>query len=160
MGALASAQGFRLWSPAFGYGQAIPLRYTCDGENRSPPLAWQGVPAESQALVLYVFDPDAPVGTFIHWVAFDLPVSLTGLPEGVPKSPRALGFGQAKNDFLRVGYDGPCPPRGHGPHRYFFRLFALDRSLGAHPGAPARAVLRAAEGHVLDVAEWMGVYGR
>ncbi len=160
LGVVAMAEGFTLKSPAFAYGGAVPKRYTCDGEDRSPPLRWQGVPEGTGALLLYVFDPDAPVGTFVHWVAYDLPPDRNGLPEGVPKTPEAMGFKQATNDFRRVGYGGPCPPRGHGSHRYFFRLYALDGPLGLAPGRPAREVLKAAEGHVLGEAEWMGTYTR
>ncbi len=160
LGGMAMAGGFELKSPAFGYGATIPVRYTCDGEDRSPPLAWEGAPAGTAAFLLYVFDPDAPVGTFIHWVAYDIPASRRELPEGVPKAATALDFRQAQNDFRRLGYGGPCPPRGHGRHRYFFRLYALRRPLGLPPGRPAREVLEAAEGEALGTAEWMGVYAR
>ncbi len=160
LGVSAMAQGFLIRSPAFPYGQVIPSRYTCDGEDLSPPLSWLGLPEGTGALLLYVFDPDAPSGIFVHWVAYDLPPVLKGLPEGVPGVPEAMGFKQARNDFGRIGYGGPCPPPGHGRHRYFFRLYALDAALGVPPGRPAREVLQAARGHVLGQAEWMGTYSR
>ncbi len=158
---LAWAQ-MTLESPAFAFGAPIPVRYTCDGEDLSPPLVWRGVPAAASSLVLVVWDPDAPVGVFFHWSAYDLSKKRTGLAEGVPPKPRVGEFKQGKNDFQRVGYGGPCPPRGHGPHRYFFRLYALkEPALGLPPGAPARAVLEALKTKtVLARAEWMGTYAR
>jgi len=155
------ANGFMVYSPAFEHGGPIPARYTCDGADLSPPLVFAHVPEGAGALVLAVQDPDAPMGTFVHWVAYDLPKDLKGLPEGVPRGPLVDGFKQAKNDFGFAGYGGPCPPRGHGPHRYFFTLYALDvPELGLAPGAPAREVLAALKGHVLAEASWMGVYQR
>ncbi len=155
------ASGLRIYSPAFEQGGVIPARYTCDGADLSPPLVFGNVPEGTGSLVLAVLDPDAPMGTFVHWVAYDLLPSLEGLPEGVPKGPLVDGFKQARNDFGFAGYGGPCPPRGHGPHRYFFTLYALDvPGLGLAPGAPAREVLAATKGHVLAEATWMGVYQR
>lgn len=158
---MAMAAGFKIYSPAFDFGAPIPSRYTCDGADVSPPLVFEHVPANAASLVLAVLDPDAPGGTFVHWVAYDLPPGLKGLPEGVPKGPLVDGFKQALNDFGFAGYGGPCPPPGHGPHRYFFTLFALDApGLELGPGASAREVLAAIKGHVLAEAEWMGVYQR
>jgi len=154
---VALGAGFWLRSPAFGYGEPIPPRYTCAGENLSPPLVWGGVPRGAAALVLAVLDPDAPGGTFVHWVAYDLPPDLEGLEEG---ASRKLPYKQAVNDFGRVGYGGPCPPPG-APHRYFFRLYALPRALGLPGGVGARRVLaRLGEVGALGEAVWMGTFRR
>ena len=152
----------RLESPAFGWGSPIPVRYTCDGANLSPPLIFAGVPLNAASLALVLFDPDAPGGIFYHWIVYDLVPGRRGLPEGVPGRPRLPGLLQGINDFGRPGYGGPCPPRGDRPHRYFFRLYAIrSPSLGLPPGAPARRVLTRLERmHVLAGAEWMGVYAR
>ncbi len=159
--ALGFAQ-MRVESPAFAYGAPIPRAYTCDGADRSPPLVFSGVPRAARSLVLLVLDPDAPGGTFHHWAVYDLSPAVPGLPEGVPKRAELRGFLQGTNDFGRVGYGGPCPPRGHPAHRYFFRLFALGvPSLGLPPGAPARSVARRLGGlKVLAEAHWMGTYRR
>lgn len=150
-----------LSSPAFPKGGPIPRKYTCDGEDVSPPLNWSGVPPGAKALVLIMEDPDAPIGVFTHWVLYNIPPSLTGLPEGVPKRPEVEGIGlQGVNDFGRVGYGGPCPPRGHGPHRYFFRLYAVDSQLPLRPRAKKEEALAAIRGHVLAEAEYMGTYQR
>ena len=151
-----------LKSPAFAYGERIPVRYTCDGEDVSPPLVFSKVPKGAGSLVLVVWDPDAPVGAFFHWTVYDLSPTRSGLPEAVPPKPRVEEFKQGKNDFRRVGYGGPCPPPGDGPHRYFFRLYALrDSSLGLSPGASPRGVLEALKRKtLLESAEWMGRYAR
>ncbi len=150
-----------LSSPAFKYGEAIPRKYTCDGEDASPPLAIAGVPEGAKALVLIMEDPDAPIGLFTHWILYDIPPTVRELPEGVPKRPEVAGIGlQGVNDFGRVGYGGPCPPRGHGPHRYFFRLYALSAPLGLSPRASRRAVLDAMRGKMIAQAEYMGTYRR
>ena len=143
-----------LSSPAFAYGETIPRRYTCDGEDLSPPLAWQNAPEGTQAWALIMDDPDAPMGTWVHWVLYDLPAETTTLPEGV----RQAGIA-GRNSWDRLGYGGPCPPPGK-PHRYFFRLYALDAPLGLPPGATKAQVARAMQGHILAQAEWMGRYGR
>ena len=159
--ALAYAQ-LRVKSPAFTYGGWIPRVYTCDGADRSPPLVFSGVPRGTGSLVLLVLDPDAPGGTFYHWAVYDLAPNTTRLPEGVPGRAKLRGFLQGRNDFGRLGYGGPCPPRGHPAHRYFFRLFALvSPQLGLPPGAPARKVARRlSRMAVLAEAEWMGRYRR
>lgn len=119
-----------LLSKAFASGGLMPARYTCEGDNASPPLTCRGVPAEAQSLALICDDPDAPGGVFTHWLLWDLPPSLEHLPEnagaGVPSDAGTPG----RNDFGHARYDGPCPPRGDPPHRYHFRLYALDRPLG------------------------------
>ena len=152
-----------LRSPAFHEGTTIPVRHTCDGDGRSPPLDWSGVPAGSRSLVLIVDDPDAPdpaapKRTWVHWIRYNLPAGSTGLPEAAgnhPPDPPAL---DAVTDNRRRGYHGPCPPVGR--HRYFFRLLALDTVLPAlGPDAHRSDVERAAQGHVLGQAELMGTYG-
>lgn len=150
-----------LTSPAFKHGEAIPRKYTCDGEDVSPPLAISGVPQGAKTLVLIMEDPDAPIGLFTHWILYEIPATVREIPEGVPKRPEVAGLGlQGVNDFGRIGYGGPCPPRGHGPHRYFFRLYALSASLGLKPRASRGDVLKAMEGKVLAQAEYMGIYKR
>lgn len=151
----------RIESPAFRDGGDIPVKYTCDGEDSSPPLRISDIPQGARSLVLIVEDPDAPGGTFIHWVLYNIPPGLTEIPENVPKRPEVPGVGiQGINDFGRYGYGGPCPPRTHGPHRYFFRLYALDTVLNLKPGATAGEVRRAMGGHVLAEASTMGRYRR
>lgn len=147
-------------STAFSEGGMIPRRYTCDGEDVSPPLTWSGIPEGTRSLVLIADDPDAPVGTWVHWVLYDIPPTLNGLPEGIAKIPSVQGVGtQGTNDFRRIGYGGPCPPRGPA-HRYFFKLYALDISLNLKPGASKADVERAMKGHILAQAQYMGTYHR
>ncbi|HTO87326.1 MAG TPA: YbhB/YbcL family Raf kinase inhibitor-like protein [Thermoanaerobaculia bacterium] len=151
--------GLRLRSEVFGQGEPIPARYTADGEDVSPPLSWSAVPPESKSLVLTCEDPDAPRGTWIHWVVYDIPPSVSELPEGVPpRETLPTGGTHGKNDFGRLGYGGPAPPSG--THRYFFRLEALDRTVSLPPGASLAQVRRASEGHVLARGELMGTYSR
>jgi len=146
---------FALESDAFGPGEAIPRAHTCEGADRSPPLRWGDVPAGTRSFVLLVTDPDAPHGTFTHWVLFDIPAGTAQLAAG------ASAGVPGRNDFRRLGWGGPCPPPGHGPHRYVFTLAALDRaSLGLAEGATRGEVERAMEGHVLGRAELVGRYER
>jgi Raf kinase inhibitor-like YbhB/YbcL family protein len=146
--------GFELSSPAFERGEPIPRKHTCEGEDVSPPLAWSGVADGTASLVLLVDDPDAPGGTFAHWRAWGIAPDTGGLGEG--EAPPFEG----RNDFGSVGWRGPCPPPGHGPHRYFFRLHALDAELELPAGAGKAAVDRALAGHALAVAELVGIYER
>jgi hypothetical protein len=149
-----------LTSPAFPNGAVIPTKYTCSGADLSPALAWSGVPSTARSLALIVDDPDAPSGTWTHWLLWNLPVTLAGLPERVP--PRESfenGSRQGKNDFGNIGYGGPCPPPGK-PHRYFFRLYAFDAVLALNPGANRQDLDRAMKGHIQARAEYMGTYGR
>lgn len=147
-----------LYSPEFLTGTSIPFKYTCDGENCSPPLTWQDPPTGIQSFALIVSDPDAPNGTFTHWVLYNLPADLRALPAAIPnQNTLSDGSKQGRNDFGKIGFAGPCPPTGK--HRYFFKLYALDRSLDLSPGASKQAVLEAMKGHVLDAAELMGLYG-
>ncbi|MGO9359124.1 MAG: YbhB/YbcL family Raf kinase inhibitor-like protein [Xanthobacteraceae bacterium] len=150
----------RLGSNAFSDGAAIPSRYSCDGEDLSPPLHWEAAPATTRSFVLLCDDPDAPAGTWHHWAAYDIAAGQTGLAEGASRAGGAT-FKQAINDFHKAGYGGPCPPRGHGRHRYHFRLLALavDRlSLGAKPSC--REVEREARRHVVAEATLVGIYQR
>jgi Raf kinase inhibitor-like YbhB/YbcL family protein len=148
-----------LTSTAFAAGESIPTKYTCDGENLSPPLQWDQPPAGTKSLALIVEDPDAPSGTFVHWVYYDLPPEMRGLPEGVSTDENpSQGGTNGKNGANAPGYTGPCPPSG--THRYFFRLYALDTKLDAAAGLTKDALLQAMEGHVLAQGELMGVYNR
>lgn len=147
-------------SSSFEHGQPIPIRHTDDGVNVSPSLAWTGPPDHAKSHVLICDDPDAPKKVWVHWVAYDVPPTTLMLPEGVPAGPTVPGGGhQGKTDFGSVGYGGPAPPKGK-PHRYFFKIFSLDTTLGLPPGATKDEVLKAMEGHVLDEGELMGTYGR
>ncbi len=149
-----------LRSGAFSAGGEIPRRYTCDGADVSPPLQWDGVPQGTKSFVLLCEDPDAPGGMWVHWVAHGIPASARQLPEGVAEVEElADGTRQGMNDFRRLGYGGPCPPRGTR-HRYFFRLYALDAPLAVGPKADRARVLEAMRGHVLEEAELMGTYAR
>jgi len=151
-------------SSVFAANSAIPAKHTCDGEDISPALSWTGVPAGAKSLVLIMDDPDAPPGTWVHWVLYDLPADVSRLPEGVPKiekldSGAAHGLCWGVNSFSRVGYYGPCPPPG-SPHRYYFKLYALDAVLGLAPRATKPEVVKAMEGHVLAEGELIGTYQR
>lgn len=149
-----------LTSPAFQKNGSIPKKFTCDGADVSPQLAWDEPPKGAQALALIVDDPDAPVGTWVHWVLYDLPATERGLPEGVPATETLPnGARQGRNDFRRVGYGGPCPPPGPG-HRYFFKLYALDAKTGLRSGATKSDLLKAMKAHILAEAELMGIYKR
>jgi hypothetical protein len=145
---------FELTSGAFAQGQPIPRRHTCEGEDVSPPLAWSGVPEGTVSLALVVDDPDAPSGTFTHCLAWGIDPALDGLREGEAAPV------EGRNDFGSAGWRGPCPPPGHGPHRYFFKLHALDGELDIPAGAGKADVERAIEGRALAVAELMGTYER
>lgn len=141
-------------SAAFNEGGSIPRKFTCDDKNMSPALAWSGVPEGTQSLALIADDPDAPAGTWVHWVLYDLPAGTLSLPEGV------MGLGtEGVNGFGKTGYGGPCPPRGT-THRYFFRVYALNANLGLKPGATKAELENAMQGHVLAQGQLMGKYGR
>jgi Raf kinase inhibitor-like YbhB/YbcL family protein len=150
-------------SPAFSPMAAIPRKYTCDGDNVAPPLQWSGAPEGTQSLALIVEDPDAPdpaapQRVFVHWVLYDLPRTSSGLPEGTTADTLPAGPREGKNDWDRRGYGGPCPPKGR--HRYFFRVYALDRLLG-DLRTPSKADVEAAMAdHMLATAELVGTYER
>ena len=149
----------KLESSAFEEGQAIPKQYTCDGVNVSPPLEWRGVPKNAKTLAIICDDPDAPAGTWVHWVLYNLPAGDMGLIENAPGTEKLTGGGlQGKNDFGKSGYGGPCPPSG--THRYFFKLYALDAELDLKPGAMKSDLLKAMEGHVVAQGQLMGTYRR
>jgi Raf kinase inhibitor-like YbhB/YbcL family protein len=154
--------GLSLTCTAFKEGAPIPVQYTCDGADRSPPLTWSGAPDDTGAFALIADDPDAPGRTWVHWVLYDIPASLAGLPEDVSKveTPRELGGAvQGRNDSHDLGYGGPCPPPGPA-HRDFFKLYALAAPLGLKPGASKRDIEQAMSGHVLATAQLMGTYAR
>ena len=152
---------FTLTSAAFRDGAGIPVKYTCDGVDVSPPLSWSSAPAGTGSFALIVDDPDAPAGTWVHWVLYNLPADVSELPENIAKveSLDLDGARQGRNDFRRPGYGGPCPPPGPA-HRYFFKLYALAAPLTLKAGAQKRDVEAAMEGHVLATAQLMGTYGR
>ena len=150
----------KVTSSAFRAGGLIPSKYSCEGPNVSPPLQWDGVPAGAKSLALICDDPDAPAGTWVHWVLYGLPSTISSLPEDVPTSDTlSVGAKQGTNDFRRVGYGGPCPPPGK-PHRYYFKLYALDVELTLKPRATKQELLRSMEGHILAEAELIGAYKR
>lgn len=149
-------QGFTLTSPDFVPDGVIPTVATCDGKNTSPELKWLHAPEGTRSYVLIVDDPDAPSGTFTHWVLFDIPSDVQSLGAG----EKNVGI-QGRNDFEHEGYGGPCPPPNHGQHRYFFKLHALDiASLGLQPAVDRKSVEQAMEGHVLTETMLMGRYSR
>jgi Raf kinase inhibitor-like YbhB/YbcL family protein len=145
---------FALESSAFENAQAIPSRHTCEGEDLSPPLRWSNAPDGTRSLALVVDDPDAPGGVFTHWIAWALDPGAAGLDEG-EAAPH-----EGQNDFGTSGYRGPCPPPGHGRHRYVFRLYALDTEPGLAAGAAKAELEEAIAGHVLTTAELVGTYER
>jgi Raf kinase inhibitor-like YbhB/YbcL family protein len=147
-------------SPSFTNGGAIPKKFTCDGADVSPELTWTDPPAGTKTFALLSDDPDAPVGNWNHWVIWNLPANLRSLPEGISKHAHlADGSAQAMNDFHKPGYSGPCPPPGK-PHRYYFKLFALDTTLTLQGEAGKPELEAAMKGHILAHAEWMGTYKR
>lgn len=150
----------RLTSTAFPSDGTIPVVHTCDGADTAPPLAWSGAPANTKSLVLIVDDPDAPdpkapKQTYVHWVLYDIPPSTTGL---TAEQSKPAGARDGVNDWKKTGYGGPCPPIGR--HRYYFKLYALDTTLGELHAPNKAAVERAMRGHVLEQAELMGTYER
>ena len=151
---------FSISTTSFQPGGDIPRKYTCEGPDVSPALSWTDPPSGTQSFALISDDPDAPVGTWVHWVAYDLPASARQLPEGVPKTDTISGGGvQGLNDFGKTGYGGPCPPPGK-PHRYYFKLYALDSKLNLKPGAKKKTVEQAMQGHILAQSEVMGRFKR
>jgi len=146
----------QLSSTAFQEGAVIPVVHTGDGQDRSPPLTWSGAPGAAKSFALVCDDPDAPRGTWVHWVLFNLPADQHELPAGGPLPPGAL---QGKNDFGKLGYGGPAPPRGK-PHRYYFRVYALDTILSLPEGATKPQLEQAMKGHILATGQLMGKYSR
>ena len=155
-----SPMKFSLTSPSFIDGGTIPAQYTCQGADISPPLQWTNQPAGTRSFALVVDDPDAPNGTWVHWVAYDIPDAVHEFPEDIPKQDKLPKGGvQGVNDFKRVGYGGPCPPPG-APHRYYFRLYALDSALNLKPRMSKAQLLEAVQGHSLGEATLMGRFSR
>jgi len=156
--ASSDSMQIRVSSPSFGEGQTIPKEFTADGSNVSPPLQWQGIPAGAKSIALICDDPDAPGGTWIHWVLFDLAPNLPGLPKGAT-SRDLKNAKQGTNSFRKIGYGGPAPPPGK-PHRYVFNVYALDSNPSLSDGAYARDLELAIQGHVLAKGHVMGIYSR
>ena len=150
----------QLLSNAFSEGGLIPQQHSGDGANSSPALSWSSAPANTQSFALVVDDPDAPSGTFTHWVLFNIPVGASALPEGISRNHSVSGAGQqGMNDFHKTGYDGPMPPPGK-PHRYYFKLYALDCILEVPSGCSSAQLYRAMQGHILATGQLMGIYRR
>jgi Raf kinase inhibitor-like YbhB/YbcL family protein len=146
-------------SSSFKHEDMIPAKYTCDGQNISPPLSWSGAPEKTKSFALICDDPDAPVGLWVHWVLFDIPANVNSLPENVSRHEEIAGLGKnGKNTSQHSGYDGPCPPGG--THRYYFKLYALDTMLNLKPGLTKDELLAAMKGHILAEAQLMGKYKR
>jgi Raf kinase inhibitor-like YbhB/YbcL family protein len=149
----------KLTSTAFSEGGMIPAQYTCNGPDVSPPLNWEDVPEETKSLALIADDPDAPVGTWVHWVLYNLPADTHELQEDLPKTKVLPNVAmQGTNDFRKIGYGGPCPPGG--THRYFFKLYALDELVDLNPGARKKDLLDAMKGHILAECQLMGKFSR
>ena len=147
-------------SSAFQEGEGIPAKYSCEGQDISPPLVWSEAPGQTQSFALIMDDPDAPGRVFTHWVLFNIPSDSRELPEAVPtQSQLSNGALQGRNDFGKIGYGGPCPPPGR-PHRYQFTLYALDQPLDLTAGASKKQVLDAMQGHILAQGQLMGTYQR
>jgi len=146
-------------SSAFKEGQMIPLKYTCDGQDISPPLEWENAPDATKSFALICDDPDAPMGMWVHWVVYDIPPDMNNLPEHVrPERQLGNGIRQGNNSWPNIGYGGPCPPGG--THRYYFKLYALDTTLNLKPGATKEQLLQEMKRHVLEEAHLMGKYQR
>jgi Raf kinase inhibitor-like YbhB/YbcL family protein len=158
--ATGGAVSFQISSAAFSNGETIPKKFTCDGPDVSPLLSWKEAPAATQSFALIMDDPDAPAGTWVHWILYNLPANTREIPEATEKQGQlAAGVLQGRNDFGKVGYGGPCPPRGT-PHRYYFKLYALDTNLDLKAGAREPDVERAMKTHILAEADLMGRFGR
>jgi Raf kinase inhibitor-like YbhB/YbcL family protein len=159
-GSKEAAMAFHLSSSGFAEGERIPDQYTCKGEDISPPLSWSAAPAGTQEFALICDDPDAPGGTWVHWVLYKIPTSRKDLPEGISKDQKVSGIGlQGMSDSRPSGYGGPCPPPGKD-HRYFFKLYALSKPLEAQTGLTKAQLLAAMKGLILGEAQLMGTYSR
>ena len=149
----------KLFCPSFAHNQMMPSRFTCDGQDISPPLNWENVPPETKSFALIMDDPDAPLGTWVHWIIFNIPASKNHLEEKIKKeSNLSGGVKQGRNSWKQIGYGGPCPPSG--THRYFFKFFALDKELDLEAGITKKNLLDAMQGHILDSQEMIGLYQR
>ena len=153
------AMNIEVKSTAFQDGAMIPKKYTCDGQDISPPLSWSGVPAEAKSIALIMDDPDAPRGTWVHWVLFNIPPDTKGLSENMPRPPALPdGSKHGNNSWPKLGYGGPCPPSGI--HRYYFKVYALDTVLNLQAGITKAQLLKAMEGHIIAEGQLMGRYTR
>lgn len=158
----ATMAQFTLSSPSFRNNQPMPAKQSCEGEDASPALNWDGAPTGTKSFALIADDPDAPGGSWVHWVIYGIAAGTTGLPERVAKTDTVEGPSakQGVNSFGKPGYGGPCPPRGHGVHHYHFRLYALDTELNLAPRVTRRQLEAAMKGHILAQAELVGTYQR
>ncbi|MGH7950586.1 MAG: YbhB/YbcL family Raf kinase inhibitor-like protein [Limisphaerales bacterium] len=155
-----SVMNIEITSAAFSEGGLIPQKYTCQGDDISPPLKWAAAPPNTKSFTLICEDPDAPTGAWTHWVIYNLPPNVTELSENVPKTETISGGAkQGLNSFKKIGYGGPCPPAGK-PHRYFFKMYALDAMLNLKSGVTKKELLKAMNGHVLAEGQLMGTYQR
>jgi hypothetical protein len=153
------SMNLKIYSSAFEDGGMIPSKYTCDGADISPPLAWSGLPEGTKSIAIINDDPDAPMGTWVHWVIYNIPPTAQGLAEDIKRVEKLPdGTLQGKNSWGRIGYGGPCPPGG--THRYFFKIYALDKMLNLKPGATKEELLTAMKGHILAQAQFYGKYSR
>jgi len=157
--AIKGGQTMKIESPQISNGAMIPASYTCDGKDISPPLTWKDAPSGTKSFALISDDPDAPMGTWVHWVVYNIPPSVTSLEENIPREKELKnGTMQGSNSWPRIGYGGPCPPGG--THRYYFKLYALDTMLDLKPGVDKNQLLKAMAGHILADAQLMGKYKR
>ncbi|MFH1492641.1 MAG: YbhB/YbcL family Raf kinase inhibitor-like protein [Candidatus Omnitrophota bacterium] len=154
-----AAMALEIESPAFKAGEFIPKKYTCEADDISPPLFWKDAPEGTKSFILINDDPDAPGGDWVHWLVYNIPVQVNRLEENMQKMHFMANAMQGLTSFGSVGYGGPCPPPGK-PHRYFFKLYALDTVLGLKPGANKKSLLKAMQGHILAEAELVGLYKR
>jgi Raf kinase inhibitor-like YbhB/YbcL family protein len=156
----ADTSAIELKSDAFDHEMEIPAKYTCEGEDISPDLVWSKPPEGTVELALICDDPDAPMGTWTHWVMYGIPADTGGFEEAFPDLEQTKsGILQGENSWGKIGYGGPCPPKGK-PHRYFFKLFALDKALDLKPGMDKEALEKAMKGHIIGYGELMGTYAR
>lgn len=152
-------QDITIFAESFRNGETIPAEYTCEGENVSPSISWSGIPEGTKSIALIMDDPDAPRGTFIHWVLYNIPANINKLPRSIQGAEILKdGSRHGTTDFGRVGYGGPCPP--YGVHRYYFRIYAIDIILSLGPGVHRTEVDKAMKGHILGKGELMGRYER
>ena len=149
---------FKIKSPAFSHGKMIPAKYTCDGRDISPEIVFEGVPENTKSIALIADDPDAPMGTWVHWVVYNIPPDSNKLREGLPKEMKVGGMCQGINDFGKYGYGGPCPPGG--VHRYFFKAYALDTIVPCEKGMTKKKLLELIKGHIIASDTLMGKYKR
>lgn len=159
-----NSESFSVKSPAFQEGHPIPIRYTGEGQDVSPPLQWSRVPPDTREFAVFCEDPDAPSQTpWVHWIAYNISPSVTMLPEGLPPREKIevpVRLEQGRNSFAKIGYNGPMPPVGHGVHRYIFKVYALNTELAIAPGAERDEFLKAIQNHVLEVGQIVGIFER